>query len=135
MADLGKLMKVNVRVESMDKARTVFEQVLGAEVLRDRGSDTIGDFDGAMFKVGDLVLDVMAPNDPEGRLARNIKERGEGLDSLCFRVDSLAAVQQRLSESGISLINVREFHGNRIGFIHPRDCCGILIELIEPASP
>lgn len=133
MTDLSGLMKVNIRAASLDKARAVFENVLGAELLGDRGTDTIGDFNGAMFRVGDLILDVMTPNDPDGRFARNLQKRGEGLDSLCFRVESLAAVQARLAASGVELINVQEFHGNKLGFVHPRDCGGVLIELVEPA--
>lgn len=134
MTDITGLMKVNIRAKSLDKARAVFENVLGAELLSDRGSDTIGEFNGAMFRVGDLVLDIMAPNNPDGAFARNVEKRGEGLDSLCFRVASLDEVRARLKKSGVDLINVREFHGNKIGFVHPRDCGGVLIELIEPAN-
>lgn len=133
MADIAGLMKVNIRAKSMDSARAVFQDVLGAELVHDRGGDTIGDFDGAMFKVGDLVLDVMAPNKPDGKFARSLEKRGEGPDSLCFRVPSLDAVRSRLRDAGIEMINVREFHGNKIGFVHPRDCCGVLIEFIEAA--
>jgi methylmalonyl-CoA epimerase len=134
MSDIAGLMKVNIRAESMEKAKTVFKTVLGAELLSDRGSNTIGDFDGAMYKVGDLVLDIMAPNDPDGRFAKSLEKRGEGLDSLCFRVESLEAVRQRLEVAGIKMINLQEFHGNKIGFVHPRDCCGVLLEFIEPAK-
>ena len=130
----GKLMKVNLRVNDMEQARKTLNSVLGATVISDRGSDTIGDFDGAMFQVGDLILDVMAPNDPNGNLAKNIERRGEGIDSLCFDVDSVDRVQTELRSKGVELINVREFHGHKIGFVHPRDCCGVLIEFIEKAK-
>jgi len=134
MSDISGLLKVNIRTESIDKARAIFEDILGAELYSERGSDTIGDFDGAMFKVGDLILDVMAPNEPNGRFAKSLERRGEGLDSLCFKVDSLENVRKRLSKSGVEMINIREFNGARIGFVHPRDCCGILLEFIEPAA-
>ena len=88
MSNIEGLMKVNVRVRSMDKAMEYLQNVLGAEPLHDRGSDTIGDFNGATVKLGYLVLDVMAPNDPEGALANSIDKRGEGLDSICFQVKS-----------------------------------------------
>jgi len=32
------------------------------------------------------------------------------------------------------LINKHELNGNKIGFVHPRDCGGMLVEFIEPAS-
>ena len=134
MSNIEGLMKVNVRVRSMDKAMEFLQNVLGAEPLHDRGSDTIGDFNGATVKLGNLVLDVMAPNDPEGALANSIDKRGEGLDSICFQVKSFDDVEKSLGEHGIELVNKRVFHGNKVGFIHPRDALGMVIELIEPSS-
>lgn len=134
MSNIEGLMKVNVRVRSMEKAMEFLQNVLGAEPMHDRGSDTIGDFNGATVKLGNLVLDVMAPNDPEGALARSIDKRGEGLDSICLQVKSFDDVEKSLAEHGIELINRHVFHGNKVGFIHPRDALGMVIELIEPRS-
>ncbi len=134
MSNIEGLMKVNVRVRSMDKAMEFLQNVLGAEPLHDRGADTIGDFNGATVKLGNLVLDVMAPNDPEGALANSIDKRGEGLDSICFQVKSFDDVEKSLGEHGIELVNKHVFHGNKVGFIHPRDALGMVIELIEPRS-
>ena len=134
MSNIEGLMKVNVRVRSMEKAMEFLQNVLRAEPMHDRGSDTIGDFNGATVKLGNLVLDVMAPNDPEGALARSIDKRGEGLDSICLQVKSFDDVEKSLAEHGIELINKHVFHGNKVGFIHPRDALGMVIELIEPRS-
>ena len=134
MSNIEGLMKVNVRVRSMEKAMEFLQNVLGAEPMHDRGSDTIGDFNGATVKLGNLVLDVMAPNDPEGALAKSIDKRGEGLDSICLQVKSFDDVEKSLAEHGIELINKHVFHGNKVGFIHPRDALGMVIELIEPRS-
>lgn len=131
MAAIGKLMKVNVRASSMDRAKSVFVDLLGGEVLSDRGSDTIGEFDGAMVRVGDLVIDMLAPNDPEGAMAKTVEKRGEGLDSLCFQVEDMDRVREQLAAKGIELAHEREFHGHKLGFIRPRDACGVLIELVE----
>lgn len=134
MTNIEGLMKVNVRVRSMKKAMEFLQNVLGAEPMHDRGSDTIGDFNGATVKLGNLVLDVMAPNDPEGALARSIDKRGEGLDSICLQVKSFDDVEKSLAEHGIELVNKHVLHGNKVGFIHPRDALGMVIELIEPRS-
>ncbi len=125
------MAKVNVRVSKMSDALEFFERALGGERLHDRGSDTIGEFDGATMRVGDVVLDFVAPNDPEGALAKNIEKRGQGIDSLAFRVENLDDTAAALQELGIELINRTEYHGTRIGFVHPRAAFGMLIELIE----
>jgi len=125
------IIKVNVRVPDLKEASDFFEDVLGAELLHDRGSDTIGDFDGRQVKFGDDVIDIVAPNNPDGVLAKNLEKRGPGLDSLCIGVENLDDTIAALKNRGIEVINRTEYHGHKIGFIHPRDAFGILIEMIE----
>ena len=125
------MAKVNVRVSKLSDALQFFEQALGGELLHDRGSDTIGEFDGATMRVGDVVLDFVAPNTSDGALAKSIEKRGQGIDSLAFRVENLDDTAAALKELGIELVNRTEYHGTRIGFIHPRAAFGMLIELIE----
>lgn len=125
------MAKVNVRVSKLSDALQFFEQALGGERLHDRGSDTIGEFDGATMRVGDVVLDFVAPNTSDGALAKSIEKRGQGIDSLAFRVENLDDTAAALRELGIELVNRTEYHGTRIGFIHPRAAFGMLIELIE----
>lgn len=126
-----ELAKVNLRVLDLDGTIERFGDLIGAEPLRDRGSDTIGAFNGATMKVGDMVLDVVSPNDPEGELAKNIERRGEGLDSIAYFVENLDDTAAHLSERGVELVNRHEYHGSKIGFIHPKLASGVLIELIE----
>ena len=131
---IDRFTKINVRVKSMSSARALFEDVLGAELIHDRGADTIGDFDGTTLRLGEVVFDLMAPNKSDGALAKSIEKRGEGLDSICFNVKSLQAVREKLRDKGIDLVNYQEHRGTKVAFIHPRDASGIVIELIEPAS-
>lgn len=130
---IGKLMKVNVRASSMDRAKAVFVDLLGGEVVSERGADTVGDFDGAMVRVGDLVIDMLVPNQPDGAMAKTVEKRGEGLDSLCFQVESLDRVRERLAAQGVELAHEQAFHGHRLGFVRPRDACGVLLEFVEVA--
>ena len=125
------LAKINLRVLDLHGTIERFGDLLGAEPLRDRGSDTIGAFDGATMRLGDVVLDVVAPNDPDGALAKNIERRGEGLDSIAYLVENLDDTAAHLAERDVSLINRTEYHGTRIGFVHPKQASGVLIELIE----
>ena len=125
------LAKINLRVLDLHGTIDRFGELLGAQPLHDRGSDTIGAFDGATMRLGDLVLDVVAPNDPHGDLAKNIERRGEGRDSIALLVENLDDTAAHLATQDVSLINRTEYHGTRIGFIHPKQASGVLIELIE----
>lgn len=123
--------KVNVRVSDLNAALDFFEQTFGAKLLENRGSDTIGDFDGAMMELGGAVFDFVAPNSADGQLAKSIEKRGQGLDSVVFDVENLDDTEAALKERGIALINRTEIRGHKIGFVHPKDAFGVLIELIE----
>jgi methylmalonyl-CoA/ethylmalonyl-CoA epimerase len=129
-----ELAKINLRVLDLEGTIERFGELVGAEPLRDRGSDTIGAFNGATMKVADVVLDVVSPNDPAGELAKNIERRGEGLDSIAFIVEDLDDTAAYLSERGVALVNRHEYHGSKVGFIHPKVASGVLIELIERGS-
>lgn len=125
------LIKVNLRVRDQDAALEFLQSALGAAPLRDRGSDTIGQFNGVTAQLGDLVFDIVSPNDPDGALAKSIEKRGEGYDSIALRVEDLDDTTAHLESLGIQVINRVDYHGSKIAFIHPRSAFGMLIELIE----
>lgn len=128
---IKKLIKVNVRVSDLSKALEFFQEGFGATPKKNRGSDTIGDFDGATVDLGGVVFDFVAPNKPDSLLAKNIKQRGQGLDSIALEVEDLEDTVAALKNRGIDVINRHEYHGSKIAFVHPRDAFGMLIELIQ----
>ncbi len=128
---IKKLLKVNVRVKELRPALDFFGAAFGAKLIEDRGGATIGDFDGATMDLGGAVFDFVAPNKPGSTLAKNIEQRGQGIDSVAFEVESLDDTQAALKTHGIDVINRTEIRGNQVGFVHPKNAFGILIELIE----
>ncbi len=125
------LVKVNVRVTDQRAALDFLERAFGAEPARDRGSDTIGEFDGAMARIGDLTFDVITPNDPDGAIAKSIEKRGQGYDSIALLVENLDDTVAHLEAMDVRVVNRTEYHGSRIAFVHPSSAHGMLIELIE----
>ena len=106
----------------------------GGTLIHNRGDATIGDFDGATLDLGGAVIDFVAPNTPDGQLAKASEKRGQGLDSIAFEVENLEDTAAALKQKGIALINRHEIRGNKVGFVHPKDAFGMLIELIERAE-
>jgi methylmalonyl-CoA/ethylmalonyl-CoA epimerase len=132
-----ELAKVNLRVLDLDSTIERFGDLLGAEPVHNRGSDTIGAFNGATMRLGGATLDVVSPNDPNGELAKNLERRGEGIDSIAYIVENLDDTAAHLRERGVELVNRQEYHGAKIGFIHPKVNSGVMVELIErpPTQP
>ncbi|MDP6471538.1 MAG: hypothetical protein QGI81_11155 [Pseudomonadales bacterium] len=49
---ISGVMKINIRVRSKDRINTLLRDILGGEPGPDRGTNTIGDFEGALVNVG-----------------------------------------------------------------------------------
>jgi len=69
-----------------------------------------------------------------------LRKRGPGIHHICFEVDDLQAVLERLKGHGVRLINpepVIGTGGKKIAFIHPESTHGVLVELYEltPLEP
>jgi methylmalonyl-CoA/ethylmalonyl-CoA epimerase len=93
-------------------------------------------------KISHTQLQFIEATDPDGVVAKFIKEKGEGLNHIAFRVTNLQGLVKRLKEKGVRLIPEKvvsvENSDIPIGsgstnyiFIHPKSAYGVLIELIE----
>jgi methylmalonyl-CoA/ethylmalonyl-CoA epimerase len=78
-------------------------------------------------------LELLAPTDTTGPVARFLERRGEGLHHVCFAVDDIAAELHRLIAAGFEPIDAqpREGNGGLVAFLHPRTSHGVLVELLQ----
>jgi methylmalonyl-CoA/ethylmalonyl-CoA epimerase len=86
------------------------------------------------FHCGDGYVELIAPTDPEGAIARYLGKRGEGVHHIAYRVDDIDAALAELTARGVRLIDQSArtgAHGWRVAFIHPEACHGVLTELVE----
>ena len=128
---INHLMKINLRMRSMECAKRLMTELLGGEVVHERGSDTLGDYESCTFKVADVIFDVVIPASSESDIAKVIEKHGEGIDSICLAVDDVDAVKGHLNSKDIQFSYEAEYQGHRIAFIHPRDACGVKLEFID----
>ncbi len=63
------------------------------------------------------------------------KNPSGGMHHLCYEVDDIIAVRDRLRDAGARVLGDGEpkigAHGKPVLFLHPKDFCGTLIELEE----
>jgi methylmalonyl-CoA epimerase len=83
---------------------------------------------------GGARLELLEPTAADSTVQRFLDRRGSGLHHLAYRVQDLPGTLQRLSASGVRLID-REPRagagGHRVAFLHPQSTGGVLIELLE----
>jgi methylmalonyl-CoA/ethylmalonyl-CoA epimerase len=106
------------------------EQGIREAMLRINGTD-----DGEAS-----YLQLMEPIRPDSVVARFIEKRGEGVHHIAFGSADVASVVAGTSAAGISPITEglrRGSMGSLVTFLHPRDCHGVLTELVQaaPSAP
>ena len=86
------------------------------------------------FPCGDGFVELIAPTDPDGPIARFMAKRGEGVHHVAYRVDDIAAALAELKSRGVRLIDESPrsgAHGWQVAFIHPEAAAGVLTELVQ----
>jgi methylmalonyl-CoA/ethylmalonyl-CoA epimerase len=100
------------------------------EVMPEQGVEAI------MLGAGAAGVELIAPLDPDGAIARFLDKRGEGLHHVAFGVPDVAAMLARLTRDGVELIDTaprRGLGGHLVAFVHPSAGAGALTELVEVA--
>lgn len=135
---ITKLGKINFVVADLDESVGFWRDIFGAKELRRRGNTTIGrtgddtaEFGGANIDLGGLVVDLAQPNTKSGVLGEILAQRGEGFLSICLEVEDFWDSVDWFAEHGLTVTNMVQMMDNRVGFIPPDQCHGILVEIIQ----
>ncbi|MEI7521235.1 MAG: methylmalonyl-CoA epimerase [Thermoleophilia bacterium] len=130
---LGLIHHVGYVVEDIDAAIPVYAERFGMDVtiretMPDQGVEAVLLGDGPSY------VELIAPTDPDGGVARFLAKRGPGMHHVAFAVPDLQDALGDLVAGGAELIDAaprRGLGGHMVAFIHPRSSGGVLTELVE----
>ena len=130
---------VGIAVPDLREAIAFYELAFGITSVHEEINEEQGVHE-AMLAVGDgeTRIQLLAPLTPESTIAKFIGRSGPGLQQLAFRVSDVEAASAELRGRGLRLLYDaprRGTSGSRVNFVHPKDAGGVLVELVEPASP
>ncbi|XP_040198747.1 methylmalonyl-CoA epimerase, mitochondrial [Rana temporaria] len=129
---LGRLNHVAIAVPDLEKAKSMYQNVLGAQVsetvpLPEHGVYTV------FVELGNTKLELLHPlgqNSPiSGFLQKN---KAGGMHHICIEVDDIKEAMSDLRKKNIRLLSEEPkigAHGKPVVFLHPKDCDGVLVEL------
>ena len=128
-----KIDHIGIAVNSLLASVPAFEAVLG---VNPAGQESVPaeDVEVVFFGHGPGRIELLQPVSPDSPIARFLEKRGQGLHHVCLSVPDLDEALTRLAESDIHPIapGVRTGAGGRpVAFLHPRDCGGVLLEIVE----
>ena len=130
---LENVEEVVLAVNDQEKAVNLFEALFGIQFDR-TWTVPVDSMKVKCAMVGDTQFHIVASTKRDALIDKFIKERGEGLHHVAFRVKDLDEVISRLRGMGIRLVPEEPRgggNGGRYIFIHPLSAHGLLIELIE----
>lgn len=130
---LGKLNHVAIAVPDLVVASAVYRETLGATVttpqmLPEHGVTVV------FIELGNTKVELLEPLGESSPIAAFLaKNPAGGLHHVCYEVDDLLAVRDRLKASGTRVLGNGEprigAHGKPVLFLHPKDFQGTLVEL------
>lgn len=132
---LGRLNHVAIAVPDIEAASALYRDKLGAKLsqpqqLIEHGVTVV------FIDVGNTKIELLEPLGEASPIAAFLeKNPSGGMHHLCYEVDDILAVRDRLKADGARILGDGEpkigAHGNRVLFLHPKDFNGTLIELEE----
>lgn len=131
MPDQPRIAHVGVAVPDLEAALAFYRDVLG---LVPRSPETADGATIVSLPFGESEIELLAPLDPAGPIAKFLERRGPGIHHICYRVPDLDRALDACRDAGYRLIDQTPrlgAAGRRIAFVHPKATAGILIELTE----
>jgi methylmalonyl-CoA/ethylmalonyl-CoA epimerase len=90
-----------------------------------------------VLELGGTHIEFLSSRDPDSKVGRLLRERGEGMHHLSFQVENITTEMARCRAAGVRLLDAAPragLHGRRIAFLNPEDTAGVLIELVEESG-
>ncbi|XP_072320822.1 methylmalonyl-CoA epimerase, mitochondrial [Eucyclogobius newberryi] len=131
---LGRLNHIAIAVPDMEKATSLYRDVLGATVsdqvpLLEHGVYTV------FVELGNTKLELLHPLGEKSPIAGFLqKNKAGGMHHICIEVDNINAAIADLKAKNIRTLSAEPrigAHGKPVMFLHPKDCDGVLVELEE----
>jgi methylmalonyl-CoA/ethylmalonyl-CoA epimerase len=130
---IKKISHIAIVVPELTAAMDFWVHTLGlpldhVEAVTEQGVDV------AFLPVGDSDVELLQPVDEASGVARYMQKRGPGMHHICFEVEDIGQLIDRLKTAGVQLINEAPTigpGGKKIAFIHPKGTGGVLVELYE----
>jgi methylmalonyl-CoA/ethylmalonyl-CoA epimerase len=120
-------------VDDQDEVVDLFEELFGLEFNKS-WTVPVDSMKVRCAMVGGTQFHIVAATRPDTLIDKFVKERGEGIHHIAFRVNNLDRVISKLKERGIRMVPESPRKGQKGGryiFVHPKSVHGLLIELIE----
>jgi methylmalonyl-CoA/ethylmalonyl-CoA epimerase len=130
---IERIDHIAIAVRSLEEHIPFYRDVLNLEY---RGTEVVEDQKVrlAVFRVGEVKIELLEPTEPDSPISAFIDKRGEGMHHISYQVDDIEGQIAELKDKQVRMIDEtprRGAHGSRIAFLHPRSSAKVLTELTQ----
>ena len=130
---IRKINHIGIAVASLESQVPFYRDILK---LEDLGREEVPDqkVNVAMFKVGEVKIELLEPTSEESPIAKFIAKKGDGIHHIAYETDGIVQEIGFFEESGINMLDKtpREgAHGTLIAFLHPKSSGRVLTEICQ----
>jgi methylmalonyl-CoA/ethylmalonyl-CoA epimerase len=134
---LTRIDHVGIAVPDLDAAVEFYSRAFGLTKVHEEVNEEQGVRE-VMLAVGDSgsCIQLLAPLSPESTIAKFLDRSGPGIQQVAYAVDDVQAAADALRAAGVRVLYdspKRGTAGSLVNFCHPKDCGGVLIELVQAA--
>jgi methylmalonyl-CoA/ethylmalonyl-CoA epimerase len=132
---LGRLNHVGVAVPSLDEAVAAYRKFFGDVPVTDAIELPQLYVRVRFVTTPNSQIELLEPLGMGGPISKFLEGRPKGgQHHLAFEVEDVRAAAADMAAKGATVLNEPRIgaHGTLVVFVHPRDFCGVLIELMEP---
>lgn len=133
---MKKVDHIGIAVSSLEDQVPFYRDVLG---LEDAGREEVPEqmVRTAMFRAGEVRIELLEPTSGESPVAKFIEKKGEGIHHIAYETEDLRGTLAALKRQEIRLIDEeprKGAGGMQIAFIHPKSSGKVLTEICQPGS-
>ena len=134
---ITRIDHVGIAVPDLDAAIEFYGRTFGLRCVHEETNVEQGVRE-AMLAVGNSgsCIQLLAPLTPDSPIGRFLDRSGPGIQQVAYGVNDIEEASDRLRAAGLRLlydVPKTGTAGSRVNFVHPKDCGGVLVELVEPA--
>ncbi|MEU6967847.1 methylmalonyl-CoA epimerase [Kitasatospora aureofaciens] len=140
---LTRIDHIGIACRDLDKTVEFYRATYGFEVFHSEVNEEQGVRE-AMLRIngtddgGASYLQLLEPTRPDSTVAKWLEKNGEGVHHIAFGTADVDDDSEAIRGKGVRVLYDEPrigSMGSRITFLHPKDCGGVLTELVTSAQP
>jgi len=130
---IRKINHIGIAVSSLAQQIPFYRDILGLEEM---GTEEVKEqkVRVAMFKIGDIKIELLEPTSDDSPIAKFIEKKGDGIHHIAYESDGIVQDLQDFEEKGMQLLDKvprQGAHGTLIAFLHPKSSGRVLTEICQ----